>query len=161
MSITQDLVKELFYYEDGVLYYKVKTCNRIRKGQKAGGMAGDGYLHTSINSKKYKNHRIIFLMFKGFLPAVIDHIDGNPLNNNINNLRPATTSQNLQNAKLSKANTSGIKGVTWEKDRKKWKAQLMFNGQVHRLGSFDDIELAALVIEEARLKHHKEFARHG
>ena len=161
MSITQTLVKELFDYRDGSLYWKVNKSTRARKGKKAGCIKQRGYLETVINSKAYKNHRIIFLIFHGYSPIIVDHIDGNKLNNNIENLRAATSSQNLQNAKLSKSNTSGVKGVVWEKDRKYWKAQIVVNGKTIRIGKLESLELAQLVAQELRNKYHGEYANNG
>lgn len=159
MSITQDLVKHLFHYENGVLYWKNPTATKIKKGTVAGRLSKRGYWDININYKKYKNHRVIFLFHHGYLPPIVDHIDGNPLNNKIENLRPATHNENLHNAKLSTRNTSGVKGVSWDKRENKWRATLNVNGVVKRLGRFKDLELAELVITEARLKYHKEFSR--
>jgi len=161
MSITQTLVKDLFEYNDGVLYWKNPTSGRMKKGLRAGRYGKRGYIETGINYKRYKNHRIIFLMFHGYLPEIVDHIDNNKLNNKIENLRAATCSQNLQNAKLSKSNTTGIKGVVWEKDRKYWKAQIMVNGKQIRIGKLESLELAELVVQELRSKFHGEYANHG
>ena len=161
MSITQELVKELFDYRDGNLYWKNTKSNRVVKGSVAGGLCKKGYFRISINYKHYYNHRIIFLMFHGYLPKLIDHKDGNRLNNKIENLRQATFAENLRNSKLRKNNTSGVKGVSWSKLHKKWRVAVMLNGDTYRLGLFKDLELAQLVAEEARNKYHKEFANHG
>jgi hypothetical protein len=161
MSITQTLVKDLFEYNDGVLYWKNPTSVRMKKGLRAGRYGKRGYMETSIHYNRYKNHRIIFLMFHGYLPKIVDHIDNNRLNNKIENLRAVTCSQNLQNAKLSKSNTTGIKGVVWEKDRKYWKAQIMVNGKQIRIGKLKSLELAELVVQELRNKYHGEYANHG
>lgn len=161
MQITQELVKELFEYRDGDLYWKIRASQRVRAGDKAGKVEKRGYRAVSIKRKYYKVHRIIFLMFHGYLPLLVDHIDGNKLNNDINNLRPATHAQNCQNAKISKTNTSGYKGVTWDKENKKWMVQIHANGKNKKIGRFDDLELAGLVAAEARNKYHKEFANHG
>lgn len=161
MSITQDLVKHLFEYRDGILYWKNPTATRVKQGQAAGRIGKRGYLDTNINYKKYKNHRIIFLMFNGYLPEIVDHIDNNRLNNRIENLRAATMSQNLHNAKLSKSNKSGVKGVSWEKNRKAWKAEVVVNGATKRVRGMQSLELAELVVQELRQIHHGEYANHG
>lgn len=161
MSITQELVNNLFDYKDGTLYWKNPSSKRMKKGQVAGRLGIRGYIETNINYKKYKNHRIIFLMFNGYLPKIVDHIDNNRLNNRIENLRAATMSQNLQNAKLSKANKSGIKGVFLEKDKNTWGAAIMVNGITKRIRGIKSLELAELVAQELRLKYHGEYANHG
>ena len=71
---------------------------------------------------------------------VVDHIDRNPLNNNRSNLRLCTRSQNAMNSKIPKDNSSGHKGVTWDKHRKKWRVHIVVNGKQHFLGRYDTIE---------------------
>ena len=161
MSITQELVKELFDYRDGQLYWKNKASNRRAAGEIAGSIGVNGYRVITINYKKYKTHRLIFLMFHGYLPELLDHVDNNRLNNRIDNLRVATFSQNMHNSKVYKNSKSGIKGVSWEKDRDKWKVQVMFNGKNIIVRNLEDLELAQLVAQELRNKYHKEFAKHG
>ena len=161
MSITQELVKELFDYRDGQLYWKKTTSKRSIAGNLAGYLSKRGYWRVSIDYKHYYTHRIIFLMFHGHLPKLLDHIDSNPLNNKIENLRAATSAENVRNSKLRKNNTSGVKGVSWSKLHKKWRVEVMVDGKTHRLGLFKDLELAQLVAQEARNKYHKDFANHG
>ena len=66
----------------------------------------------------------------------VDHINNDVKNNKVENLRWATNSQNSQNAKISKDNTSGTKGVSFRKDIKKWSARITINGKCICLGSF-------------------------
>jgi len=161
--LTMDLVNKYFEYKDGTLYWKEKTSNKsnVKIGDACGRQNKDGYIQTTVHNKLYGNHRIIFLMFNGYLPEIVDHIDGNRLNNRIENLRAATMSQNLHNAKLSKANKSGIKGVSWEKDRNTWKVQIGVNGTTKRIGGIKSLELAELVAQELRQIHHGEYAHNG
>lgn len=88
-----------------------------------------------------------------------DHIDGNRLNNQRNNLRPCSMSQNLQNQKLRKDSSSGYKGVSWKKDKKKYKAYINFEGKQLHLGYFSDPIEASRVYDEYAIKLFKEFAR--
>lgn len=90
---------------------------------------------------------------------VIDHIDGNTFNNQKTNLRICTKAENMRNCKLSKANTSGHKGVYWSKKERKWIASIVINRRKIRLGGFSCIEDAAKAYREAALKYHGEFAR--
>ena len=159
--ITQELLHELFEYRDGVLYWKVSRSNRIKIGDAAGSLNKKSYLQTSIEGKRYYNHRLIFLMFKGFLTKYIDHSDGNTLNNSIENLRAASASQNNFNQGMRSNNTSGVKGVSWCNASNKWKAEVRANGKYRYLGVYKDLELAELVVEEARNKYHGEYANHG
>lgn len=153
------LLHELFEYKDGYLFWK-NSKRSGWNGKKAGSLDRYGYLQTKIEGKLYLNHRIIFLMGMGFLPEVVDHIDGNSLNNDINNLRESTSCQNAHNARIRKDNKSGIKNVCWHKSIKKWAVRINVNGYCKNIGYFDDVELADLVAQEARDKYHGEYARH-
>ena len=95
------------------------------------------------------------------MPKYIDHIDGNPLNNKIENLRECTHQQNHFNERKPKNNTSGIKGVSFHKPTKKWRATVFLNYKQHYLGLFKDIKEAEKACIEFRNKHHGEFANHG
>ena len=157
--ITQKQVKNIFRYENGVLYWKKPTSTRIKSGSKAGCINSNGYMRMGLNGKDIYNHQVIFLYFNGYIPDNIDHIDGNPLNNNIENLRECNQTQNLYNKSMQINNTSGVKGVHWRKDTKKWVAKIQVKGKCIVLGNFLDLEFAELVINEARKLYHGKFAR--
>lgn len=159
--ITQALVKELFEYKDGELFWKEGGRPKVRQGDRAGFVTTRGYRKVSINSKRYYIHRLVFLMFHGYFPKFVDHINGNSGDNRIENLREATNAQNMHNAKLSKTNTSGVKGVSWHKDAKKWRVRLSLNGKRINLGLYNTLEQAATVSKTARQNYHKEFTNHG
>jgi len=156
--ITQKLLLELFGYKDNKLYWKSDRAANRNKGKSAGCLDGRGYLQTKIKNVLFKNHRLIFLMQHGYVPNIIDHVDGNPLNNKIENLRPATISQNAMNAKVYCTNKSGVQNVSWHKKAKKWEVKLQIKGKRIHFGAFDDIELAVAVAKAIRNKHYKEFA---
>lgn len=84
----------------------------------------------------------------------IDHIDGDTLNNNINNLRAATKQQQQLNRTIPCNNTSGAKGVFKTKNRTKWEARLRVNSECIYLGTFNCKIEAALAYNKAVLKHH-------
>jgi hypothetical protein len=159
MQIAQDLVKELFDYRDGKLFWKVARI-RIKVGDETGTINSTGYKCTTVNQKTYLTHRLIFLYHHGYLPKMIDHIDGNPLNNNIENLREANPYQNQQNAKRRSDSTTGIKGVTVCKHANKYMARVRINGVRKYLGLFDTLAEAEKVITQTRLQLHKEFTKH-
>jgi hypothetical protein len=150
---------ENFELIDNNFYWK-KPRSGIAVGQKAGCLDNTGYIRIRFNQKKYLLHRLLYLYHHGFMPKYVDHIDGNPLNNDIKNLRKVTFSQNRQNLKKQKNNTSGYKNVVWSISQKKWRVTLWANGKFMSFGGYDDIELAGLVAQEARNKYHGEFARH-
>ena len=161
-SITQNELLKLFEYRDGVLYWKIsKPHSRYKSGDVAGRTVKDGYNQICVNRMRILTHQIVFKMFYGYVPKQIDHIDGNANNNRIENLRPATPTQNQYNTKLSARNKSGAKGVCWHKTGKKWHVKVSVNGKQTNFGLYDDLELADLVAQEARDKYHGAFANHG
>lgn len=158
MELTQARVRELFdYREDGTLIRKHSLG-----GQSAGSAVGcksGEYLIAMVDRKLYKVHRMIFLWHHGWLPAEIDHKDTNKANNRITNLRPADKTENAWNVGKRSTNTSGFKGVTWNKRWQKWYAQIQINGKRRGLGYFDTPEKAHSAYVEAARKLHGDFAR--
>ena len=154
--ITQDKLKNLFDYVDGQLIAKTKSKGR-NIGDALHSVTEKGYLRGSFDGRQYRVHRLVFLYFHGYMPEQIDHIDGNRQNNRIENLREATSAQNNQNRMATGA--TKIKGVCWHKQSSKWVASICINRKSVHLGSFENIEDAALVATKARQKLHGEFAR--
>jgi len=158
-TLSQEQLKEWFnYHSDGYLVWAVSR-GKAKAGKKAGMIHKNGYLRTGINGKVYSNHRLIYIWHYGKTSKFIDHIDGNPLNNKIDNLREANAIENQQNAKLSVKNTSGYKNVTLCPQTKKWAVKLRVDGKIKTVGRYNDIELANLVAIEARDKYHGKYAR--
>lgn len=155
------ILHELFDYRDGELYWKPNKGGNKVQGKRAGTMHHEGYVRTQVNGKIYGNHRLIFLMHHGYLPDEVDHIDLNKSNNKIENLRPAMIGENQRNVSIRKDNTSGAKGVYWNKSAKKWVVQVRLKGKNGYFGLYEDIEIAKKVATEARKKYHEEFANHG
>ena len=163
MALTQDLLKKLFEYRDGELYWKVAR-GPAKIGDRAGSVSSDSYRGIGLEYKQYFTHRLIFLYHYGFLPKFLDHIDGNPLNNSIDNLREATLSQNQHNRKKSKfysgkLTTSKYKGVYWHKPNKKWYAQIQINEEQKHLGYFITEIEAAHAYDHAAIEAFGKFAR--
>jgi hypothetical protein len=161
--ITQQRLHELFEYRDGTLIRKV--------GRNVGKVAGTfdrskGYFRLTTdrnNNIHHYVHRLIFIYHNGNLTEgfQIDHIDGDRTNNRIENLREATGSQNMQNAKIPSNNKSGVKGVSWHKIYKKWQVYIMIKGKRLFFGRYDTLEEATAVAEKARNELHGDFARHN
>ncbi len=157
MALNQDLVRKLFRYdpETGVL-------TRLSTRDRAGWLSSIGYWYVSINSKKYLVHRVIWLLVTGEWPAAdIDHRDGNPANNRWENLRAVTHSQNLMNQKMNCKNTSGVKGVCFDKARNKWAAEIKIGGRKLYLGRFQTMGAAAAARLKATAQFHGEYAGVG
>jgi len=162
-DLTVDLLNHLFEYdkETGNLIWKTRPTNNVKAGDIAGSETEKGYIRIAINHKKYRAHRLVFLMHKGYLPKTLDHINGDRKDNRIENLRPATLAQNAQNRDISSRNKSGYKGVYWTKQTKKWRAEIETSGERLHLGYFDNVEEAAEVVRKAREELHGVFANHG
>jgi HNH endonuclease len=158
--ITQEYLKQLFEYQNG---------NLVRKSTGKAAICNIGkhrYKRITIDGKAYSLHRIIYLWNHGYLPKIIDHIDGNKENNCIENLREATQQQNCVNRKHHSNSKSPYKNVylqpptknaAWKRN---WVVSLMVNSKRKYIGSFEDLELADLVATEARDLYHGQFARH-
>lgn len=86
-------------------------CRRISIGDEAGHLNNTGYYRSQFNARNYLNHRIVYFLYHGYCPDILDHIDGNRQNNNINNLREATLSDNGHNRKINKNNKLGHKNI--------------------------------------------------
>lgn len=156
-TITQDRAHEVFQYLDGELYIRdSRDPNRI--GMNASHLGKD-YMRVCADGKRFKTHRIVFLLFHGYLPDYVDHIDGNKWNNRIENLRACEQSQNGANRKQrNKNNTSGYRGVRLDTRRGKWLAQIMVKRKNNFLGYFPTPEDAAKAYDEASRLHFGEFA---
>lgn len=120
----------------------------------------DGYAIRNVQLANGK--RVMSRMHKEILKPedglFTDHINGDGLDNRRCNLRECTHGQNQMNQKLPKNNTSGYKGVSWNKRCKKWQVRIYVEGKETHLGYFKDIVEAAKVYDKAALRHYGEFA---
>ena len=162
-QITQDeLKKQLFYdTETGQFTRLISQSNAVCVGDVAGSPDCKGYLRITVNGRMYLSHRLAFLYVHGDMPPQIDHINGDPSDNRIANLRAATGSQNLANRGPTKRNTSGFKGVCWLKQKKKWKAQIQINRKYIYIGLFSSAEDAYAAYCEIAKRHFGDFAKVG
>lgn len=152
-------IRDVFTYDDGELFWKVSPRYGRKEGSPASVVIATGYKAIRFRCRAFTTHRLIFLYHHGYIPEFIDHIDGDKLNNRIENLRPCTKSENAFNAKLRKATKSGVRGVSWSSKNKKWVARIKVRGMDYFLGCFDDLNEAAKVATEFRKANHKEFFR--
>ena len=107
---------------------------------------------------QYLSHRMIYYLHHRELPEFIDHIDGNPLNNSLTNLRAATKSQNGMNRRSRINSSSKYLGVNWVNSRKKWQAQIQTSGKRIHIGRFTCEKEAARAYNKAASEYHGEFA---
>lgn len=161
--ITQQRLKELFDYQNGDLIRKKTGQSAMVKKS-----IHHRYLRMTIDGKVAPIHRMIFLLHHGYLPKVIDHIDGNRENNRIENLRACTQSENCLNSKHRATSTSPYKNVYLQKYanhqphwKQNWIVSITVNKSRKYIGSFEDVELADLVATEARDLYHGQYARHS
>jgi len=117
---------------------------------------GQGYSVRNLNGMNYQMHNQIMGAKEGF---IVDHKDGNPLNNQKVNLRFATRQQNMFNKKSSKNSYSKFKGVSYHIGQKKFVAKAVLNKKSFWLGSFNSELEAAEAYNNFAIEHHGEFAR--
>lgn len=161
--MTPDKLRELIFYdpETGVITARVARPP-IKVGQELGWIAGGGKsIDIMIGGKAYKAHRLAWCYFYGEWPSKrfhIDHINRNPTDNRICNLRLATNAQNARNTSLSRRNSSGVKGVMWYKRHQKWTAQIRVDRKLKHLGYFDRKADAIKARRDAEKKFFSDFA---
>jgi len=160
--LTYEKVNELFeYLPNGELKRKITTSSKSIEGTIVGNGDLRRYKYFSFKGKKYYNHRVVWLLHHGCMPKQIDHINGNPLDNRIENLRECNQSQNNWNQGIKITNKSGYKGISWYVRDKRWVAKLNVCGKSHIVGNFVNKDDAIKAMEKARIELHKEFARHA
>ena len=135
----------IFDYRDGQLFWINPTSNRVKAGDRAG--YGKTYMYVKYQGVEYAIHRLVHEMYKGSIPEgfVVDHIDGDPTNNRVENLR--AVSRHINSHNLSKERAKG-----YHKQGSKYVAQIGVNRKYYTLGRFDNPESA----RQAYLKAKKE-----
>lgn len=143
-------LRELLNYdpETGVFYWKQGRMQQ----QKAGTINSAGYVYIKIGGRSGKlllAHRLAWLYVYDVWPGELDHIDGNPSNNAIRNLREVTRSENMFNSKVRHDSKTGYKGVSFNKRLGVYHAYIKIDYKRKHLGFFSDIEEAREAYEEA------------
>ena len=150
--LTRERLHELLRYDpvSGDFYWRVQTNSRALVGMKAGansfsGRPNNNYRVINVDKKTYRAHNLVWFYFHGVFPTnVIDHINGNRLDNRIENLRDVTRQQNSWNLqKARRNNKSGYLGVDWKPERSKWRAQIRIDGNKKLIGYFTTAEEAS------------------
>ena len=127
----------------GICTGKVNFGNNVCKGDEAGAFNKLGYGQVTLFSKPYGVHRVVWFLCKGYWPECVDHIDRNPWNNDIENLREGSKAQNNTNTSKRKGTTCRFKGVSFHKKSNKWRSQIQHCGTVKHIGTFvSDVEAA-------------------
>ena len=122
----------------GIFTWKVYRGSKVPAGAIAGHVRKDGYIMIGIG-KNYLAHRLAIYYVRGYWSEnEIDHINKNPTDNRIINLREVSHSCNMSNSKQQKNTSSGIKGVSWCKLYQKWTSHIQINKKQKNLGNFKD-----------------------
>lgn len=155
-KLTVERLRQLLRYDhsDGEFYWLVSSAIRIRVGDQAGSVNGHGRKYIKVDGAQLPAHRLAWLYVHGSFPQFeIDHIDGNPLNNRIENLRDVPGRINAQNRRQAHSSSkSGVLGVTRKGVR--WKAQIAIDGRKLYLGTFDKVEQASGAYMKAKRELH-------
>lgn len=156
---TQQYLKSILTYDpiSGLFNWKI-SIGGAKKGSIAGKLDKDGYVRIGMLKKTFAAHRLAWLYQYGeWPPELIDHINGMVADNRISNLRLANFSQNGMNRKVSSNSSSGVSGVQKGRSYGEWIVRVKILGSIRYFGTYDDIELAALVSEGVREKYFGEF----
>lgn len=161
-TMTQELIAELREWinydpDTGVLTWK-KPRRKIRVGAECGGYNYYGYRYFRFNRVFLFSHRVAFALAHSRWPTnQIDHINRVRDDNRIGNLRESTQAENTLNSSRRSDNTSGVVGVSWNKNRNKWQAHVWCRG-VSANRYFTDLGEAAEWVKKKRAELHGEFA---
>lgn len=154
-------LKEVLSYDSGSgnLYWKECLSPVAQVGSVAGTLQSNGYITVGLDGKILRAHRIAWaLHYNNQPPKLIDHKNRVKSDNRIDNLRSTTVVDNAYNQGLAKNNKSGIKGVSWDNTRNKWRATCSVSGVRSNLGYYDTIEQASKAVATFRRLNHGEFA---
>lgn len=154
---TQDRLRELLRYDQhsGMFTWKVDRGGTAKAGSPAGRLDTKGYLQIGVDGRRYKAQLLAWLYVYGVVQPWLDHKNGIPCDDRINNLREATRSQNMANKKVIRR---GLKGATSQPGGR-WQARIRKDGQSIHLGIFQtEAEAHAAYIGAARAIYG-EFAR--
>lgn len=152
----------LDYDPDTGIFTNRTWRGRASVGAKAGCLNALGYFRICLDYVDYAAHRLAWLHVHGVLPeSQIDHINGDRADNRLSNLRLADNAENNRNRPLQKNNTSGFKGVSYDKRRKLWEAAVTKNGVKVTAGYHATAELAYEATIGLREELHGDFAKHA
>ena len=154
-----ELKKILTYHPDiGVFFWSENRGSNKCVFKAAGYIPPDGYRRISINGKKYKASRLAWMFVFGVIPVgfIVDHIDGNPHNDAIDNLRCVSILENQQNQrKAQKNNKCGLLGVSYWKATNTYRAQIRVGGRKKTIGYYPTPQTAHQAYLETKREAHK------
>ena len=158
--LAAERLHELLDYDpDTGVFTWLEKRGRVKAGDIAGTVTEDG-IYIRVDGRRYSASQLAHLWMTDEWPHDhINHRDGDQANNRWANLRPVTHSQKLCNRGKQQNNTAGLKGVTFNKRRGKYQAQICVATKRHFLGYFSTAELAHRAYRRAARRMHGEFAR--
>lgn len=154
-------LRALFYYKDGILFNKISRGS-AKKDTEAGYIAEDGYRRARVDGQYYYIHRLVWCLKTGkAVPddLFIDHINGDRLDNNIENLRLASSLENQYNKFRQKNGTSQYKGVWFDSVKGFWKASIRLKGGRSYIGQFQTELEAAIAYDRIAIEAQGVFAK--
>jgi hypothetical protein len=152
--LTYELVRELFDYKDGGLYWKSSRNGRGWAGDRFGRVHMDGYRNGYVHGLTVSEHRLIFLLHNGYYTEnQIDHINRDKSDNRIENLREVSYSCNAKNCGLSVRSKSGVTGVTPNPRGNGWRVRVSIDGKLNHLKTCKELGEAVIVRWKAEVKH--------
>tara|TARA_R110002094_G_scaffold157781_2_gene144049 strand:+ start:17418 stop:17915 length:498 start_codon:yes stop_codon:yes gene_type:complete len=155
MEITQEYLLSILSYNPitGEVTWENPTSHRLKRGDRAGCVNGNGYRIITFQRNPFLEHRLIWLMLYGEWPEQIDHINQDKTDNRLSNLRNASSLENHRNLSISKRNTSGFTGVSWSKTYQHWVASISLNKKSVCLGCYTNKVDAINCRKEANEKY--------
>lgn len=146
--------------ETGVFTRAKSTSANAKKGSVAGYRSQRGYLRVTVCNKKYLGHRLAWYYMTGEDPGdmEVDHINRDTTDNRFCNLRLISQQGNSINCSMRSHNTSGVRGVYWDKQMNKWGAQIRNQGKKIHLGYHVELEDAKCAYDKAALEIHGQYA---
>ena len=163
-NIPVELLRQWLRYDGdtGYLWWIRHPGGKARVEIPAGCVRPDGRVQVKVLKRLYKAHRVCWALHYGEWPSTdIDHVNGDPADNRIVNLRLASKTENNRNQRKREGCSSRYKGVTWDRNWRKWRAAIRVNRRLIRLGEFDDEYQAHLAYCRAADEYFGEFRRYG